>query len=117
MNVIMPELEVVEALLQSITLKNEVVVGNELESLTFNTDLRMLKGTIYEKHYHFVRNVFMFYVISCKIFDTPVLTNLLNGNTSSSDQRELNKQKVLLLDQEVLINDSLMFSRRKNNGR
>lgn len=116
-SVILPELEIVEALLQSITLKNEVLAGNNLEKITFRTDLRMLKGTIYEKHYMFIRNVFMFYIISCKIYDTPVLSNLLNNTISEIDYNEINGQKKLLLNQEVNINKSLVFDRRKCNGR
>ena len=57
--VILPELEVVEAFFQALKIKNEIVSGNKLEEISFSTDLTLLKDTVYNKHFLFVKNVFM----------------------------------------------------------
>jgi len=108
---ILPELEVVEAFFQSLTIKNEIIAGNELQELTFTNDISFLKDTPYERHFHFVRNAFMFYVISCRIFDTAVLTNLINGDTSDNDLTTLQDNKKVLLEQKNNVNKYLTFIR------
>ncbi|WP_422804484.1 hypothetical protein [Streptococcus sp. FT1-55] len=114
---ILPELEVVEAFFQSLIIKNKIIAGNQLQNIVFTNDLLLLKDTPYEEHYQFVKNAFMFYIISCKIFDTPVLTKLINSQVDNSDLALLQENKEILLEQKNKVNKYLMFTRGKINGK
>ena len=107
----MPELEVVEAFFQALKIKNEIVSGNKLEEISFSTDLTLLKDTVYNKHFLFVKNVFMFYILSCKIYDTPVLTKLLKGESDEIDKITLISNKQALLEMKDRIDGNLIFKR------
>ncbi len=109
--VILPELEVVEAFFQALKIKNEIVSGNKLEEISFSTDLTLLKDTVYNKHFLFVKNVFMFYILSCKIYDTPVLTKLLKGESDEIDKITLISNKQALLEMKDRIDGNLIFKR------
>ena len=53
----------------------------------------------------------MFYIISCKIFDTPVLTKLINSQVDDSDLVTLQANKKNLLEQKDKVNEHLIFAR------
>ena len=110
-NCILPELEVVEAFFQSLIIKNKIIAGNQLQNIVFTNDLLLLKDTPYEEHFQFVKNAFMFYIISCKIFDTPVLTKLINSQVDDSDLVTLQVNKKNLLEQKDKVNEHLIFAR------
>ena len=108
---IIPELELVEAFFQAEKIKNQVIADRQLEDVSFSYQINTLKGTPYEKHYQFVKNVLMFYVLSCKIYDTPVLSNLLNARTTQEDVVQLKAEKQMLTSQADMVSNS-MYVRR-----
>ncbi|MFI3201646.1 MAG: hypothetical protein R3Y54_09000 [Eubacteriales bacterium] len=108
---ILPELELVEAFLQVNIIKNELIVGNELQNIEFINNLHILNNGRYQKHYNFIKNTFAFYIISCKIFNTPVLTKLIEGNTELTDFKLLEDNKQLLLNQKQQIQLNMVFLR------
>ena len=93
---IIPELAMVESFFQALKIKDKVIAGHELVNLEFRNEIQLLKDTIYKKHYYFIKNAFVFFIFSCKVYNTPVLTNLLN-NVASEDDRTvlLNYRKEL----------------------
>ena len=44
----------------------------------------------------FIKNAFAFYVIACKIYNTPVLSRLLQHNVTETDRSIVNKENELL---------------------
>lgn len=114
--VIIPELKVVEAFFQALKIKNEIISGNSLQEIKFSNDIELLRDTQYEEHFLFVKNVFMFYVISCKIYNTPVLTRLLNNKTEKQDIDLLEKDKKLLLEHKKVVDGNLMFVRGEQHA-
>lgn len=109
--VIVPELDVVETFFQALSIKNMVVTDTELQDVSFKNNIDLIRDTQYQNHYQFVRNTFLFYVIACKIYNTPVLTNLLKGITSDADYVEIDKEKKILEDQIQNVNQFLVFKR------
>lgn len=114
--VIIPELKVVESFFQALKIKNELISGNSLQEIKFSNDIELLRDTQYEKHFLFVKNAFMFYVISCKIYNTPVLTRLLNNKTEKQDIYLLEKDKKLLLEHKKVVDGNLMFVRGEQHA-
>lgn len=111
MDIILPELELVEAFFQAHKIKDEIISNNALEDLVFKNNIELLHNTEYEKHYLFVKNTFMFYVLSCKIYNTPILTRLLTNKTTSNDAKLLERQKKALFLQGNQVSENLMFNR------
>lgn len=110
-NVIIPELELVEAFFQAKQINNEMLSGQRLPVLAFKNNVESLKETMYEKHYMFVKNTFIFYVISCKIYNAPVLTRLLNYQSSIDDLELIKSQKKALISQGKEICNNLIIER------
>lgn len=108
---ILPELELVEAFFQAQKIKDEIICNHKIDQPKFSYQLNSLIGTPYEKHYRFVKNAFLFYVLSCKIYDTPVLTNLINRKTSEEDRLRLEKEMQLLISQERAASAEMMIHR------
>ena len=77
---ILPELELVEAFFQAQKINEELICDKKLVDISFKNDIESIKGTVYFKHYLFVRNTFVFYIIAYNIYKTPVLTKLFNRN-------------------------------------
>lgn len=111
--VIIPEIEVIEAFFQALVIKNKLIADNKLENIEFKNDLELIRNTQFQSHYLFVRNAFMFYVIACKIYNTPVLTNLFEGTTSKNDLQEMNYEKKVLEMQMNNVNQFLIFKRKE----
>lgn len=86
---IIPELANVEAFFQVLQIKESVLSGNELLNLYLNNDITVLKDTPYSKHYYFIKNAFVFYVFSCKVYNTPILTRMLNNVVTDEDKETL----------------------------
>lgn len=110
LDIILPELELIEAFFQAQKIKDNIIADNTIENLVFKNNIEVLKDTVYEKHYLFVKNAFMFYVLSCKIYNTPVLTRLLKKQTTSTDVKLLENQKNALLLQGKKVSQNLMIS-------
>lgn len=108
---ILPELELVEAFLETEKIKNEIVANNMLDKLTFKYDVKCLESTIYHKHYQFIKNAVAFYIISCRIYNTPVLTNLLNNQTTPKDMEQLDKERSLIEYQSKAISNNMVVQR------
>lgn len=75
-------------------------------------DINSIKDTRYDRHYQFIKNAFMFYVISCRIYNTPVLTRLLANQATSEDAARLLKEKELLENQTAALDESMLLVRR-----
>lgn len=115
--VIIPEFELVEAFFQAEKLKDEIIAKHDLQQVQFTYDITCLKGTIYEKHYRFVRNAYMFYIVSCRVYETPVLTRLLNSQTTADDIQQLEREHRLLEKGGGLVKESLLAERgAKHDG-
>lgn len=108
---ILPELSLVEAFLQAEHIKNKILANHPLLDLAFKYDISMIKETIYEKHYYFVKNAFMFYVLSCKIYNTPILTKLFHNQTTQMDVTELKKHQEVIQQQSKILDDQLLAQR------
>ena len=105
---VIPELELIEAFMHAEAIKNNILVNNDDIDLTTNRDFSLLKGTVYDKHYQFIKNTFMFYIISKKIYNTPILTNLLSDSATRDDLKNiLNEKEVLNIQQESLSNQMM----------
>ena len=112
---ILPELSVVEAFFQALSIGNSVVAGQDLSKTNFRCDLAALSDSPYEKHYLFVKNAFAFYVFSCKIYNTPILTRLLNHEVDDSDNDALMmyQRQLLALGKEVDANAIVFTAERE----
>ena len=108
---ILPELELIEAFFQAEELKNEIICGNPLENLSFTFYIQALENTPYHRHYQFVKNAFAFYVLSCRIYNTSVLTNLLQNRTTENDISQLEDEKAALVYQSTAVSETAMVPR------
>lgn len=109
--IIIPELDVVEAFFQSLCLKNDVIAERPLIDLKFRNNLEIIRGSQYEGHFLFVKNAFMFYVISCKIYTTPILTKLVTGDVQPGDVERMEENREILLAQKENVDKYIMFNR------
>lgn len=109
-DIVLPELELIEAFFQAQKIKDNIIADNAIENLVFKNNIEVLKDTVYEKHYLFVKNAFMFYVLSCKIYNTPVLTRVLKNQTTATDVKLLENQKNALLLQGKKVSENLIIS-------
>ncbi len=123
-DVILPEFETVEAFCQVLEIKNKVIDDEDVHSIIFKNRIAALQGTIYDKHYRFIKNAYAFYVISLKIYNTPVLTNLFTSKFSKSkfDETEneliyLKEKKIALLRQKDNVLQNLMLERGVKNAK
>lgn len=117
-NIILPEFETVEAFCQVLELKNKVINDEDLENIVFKNRILALQGTDYDKHYRFIKNAYAFYVISLKIYNTPILSNLFNSKFSKSNFSEtenelkyLEERKNILLKQKDNLIENLIMER------
>lgn len=108
---IIPEFEIVEAFFQASAIKNQIIVGNELNLVKFSNDINIVNNKKYIKHFNFIKNTFAFYIISCKIFNTPILTKLLSRDIQESDLVTLTDNKNLLLAQKNCVQNNMVFKR------
>lgn len=117
-DIILPEFETVEAFCQVLELKNKVINDEDLENIVFKNRILALQGTDYDKHYRFIKNAYAFYVISLKIYNTPILSNLFNSKFSKSNFSEtenelkyLEERKNILLKQKDNLIENLIMER------
>lgn len=87
LELIIPEIEVIDGFFQAYKIK-ELILSNLLtEQIQFSYDFLALNGTKYQKYYNFIKNAYAFYILYCRIFDTPVLTNLLEHKVTEVDKK------------------------------
>lgn len=112
-NLILPEFELVEAFCQANELKNYVLVDKKIENVVFKNSIIAYRGTKYEKHYNFIKNTFLFYIMSNRIYNTPILSRLFNNfqnSDASEDIIELKAETNKLMEQKRLIQSNLMIT-------
>ncbi|MEK4297445.1 hypothetical protein [Paenibacillus sp. FSL R5-0914] len=95
---IVPELQLIQAFLQCEEIKNQVLSKREL-SVTAETDAGLLSAGLYQKHYRFVKNAFLFFVVSSKIYDTPVLTKLLTNERHDAEREVVSNYGRIVTEQ------------------
>ncbi|WP_066304005.1 hypothetical protein [Bacillus sp. FJAT-29814] len=105
---ILPEMELVEAMLEAESIKNMILVHQNPSDTPMNKDISLLQGTIYDRHYRFVKNSFLFFILCKKIYNTPILTKLLNEETTNIDFKQLEDQKSVLVKQEKELSINMM---------
>ena len=106
--VIIQEFELIEAFWRAIAVKNIVISEAPEAEVTSKRNIVLLKDTIYHKHYIFAKNAFLFYVMSCKIYDTSVLTRMLNHTLQDGDQEMMeNHKNILSLQANALCQNSI----------
>ena len=111
-NLILPEFELVEAFCQAKELKNYVLVDKNIKNVVFKNSIIAYKGTRYERHYNFIKNTFLFYIMSNRIYNTPILSRLFNNfrdSDASDDIIELKDETNKLMEQKRLIQSNLMI--------
>lgn len=108
---IMPELELISAFLLAESVKNNVISDIPIENAK-PLDISAIKGTIYGRHYTFVKNAFLFYVLSRQIYQSPILTRLTQteqtANGYSHDKSLIAQQKEILQKQSNIIGADIM---------
>lgn len=109
---IVPELELVEAFFQAEKIKNEILCDRQpLKGITFSYNIKSIEKTKYHCHYQFVKNAVAFYVISCCVYNTPVLTNLLEKKTTERDIQRLREEHSVLSEQAKVLYDNMHVNR------
>lgn len=108
---IVPELELVEAFFQAEKIKNEILCENPLQNLSFSYNLQSIRNTAYHRHYQFIKNTVAFYVISCCIYSTPVLTKLLHNQVTEEDLIQLEKEHLVLAQQAESVCNTMSADR------
>jgi len=106
---IIPELTLIIAFFEAESLKHMVIAGQALGEVQYDYDIQLLQDTMYHKHYQFVRNAFFFYVISCKFYNTPVLTRLLEHTSDEEDLQELEDYQTLLEEQSKQLEQHMLL--------
>lgn len=99
---IIPELNLIQAFLQCEEIKNKLINKEDINIKNKN-EISLLANTKYDKHYKFVKNTFLFYIISLKIYNTPILTNLLNDSNHEDEKKLAEKYNSLLEKQDVYL--------------
>lgn len=109
---ILPELQLVESFFQAEYLKNLVLAEKTSKDFSFRYNVQDIKDTIYHSHYEFVRHSFLFYVLSCKVYNTPVLTRLVEHRCTLEDIKELELHQDALGFQAAAVCRELTITRR-----
>ncbi|MEZ7173223.1 hypothetical protein [Sporosarcina sp. OR05] len=109
---IMPELELAHAFLEAEEVKNHLISNRNIPQVLEKTDVSLLQNTRYHHHYQFVKNTFLFYVLSEKVYSTPILTNLMNQSATKEDYFLLKGQA-----QELAIQGDKLTNIEENDNR
>lgn len=107
---IVPQIEVIQSFLECESVKNVYIADTKakiIENVEYETDIKLYDNTIYQKHFNFIRNAFWFYILSSKIYSSPILTKLLeNKNITDADIEKLEGQKLLCKEQIILLENN-----------
>ena len=107
---IVSELEMILAFLKAESVKNLVISDQPIHEVQ-PADISIIKGTIYGKHYTFVKNAFLFYILSREIYQSPILTRIAQPerySDCSNDKYLLYKQKEVLEQQADILSADIM---------
>lgn len=74
---VMPELKGIQAFLFADAIANKIFDGEDLSEIIVPSDIAEFKGTKYNEHYLFVRNVFDYYKLITTIFTEKILTSIV----------------------------------------
>lgn len=110
---IIPEIELIDAFFQALYIKDKLICGQAVSAPAFSYPITALIGTPYEKHYQFIRNAFFFYILSCRIYDTPVLTNLLHHRSTQQDLQQATDEQRMLSQGAALVKEASSINRGK----
>ena len=106
---IIPELTGIDTFLTADAIKNCIISGmdpNEAEIASIS----LYKGTAYDMHYTFVRNVFDYYTILVAFFTRPILTNIVKDNKVTAEEKNgFNDEVNQIKEQTKLLESSAVF--------
>ncbi|MDD7794366.1 hypothetical protein [Clostridium sp. 'White wine YQ'] len=92
---VIPEVELIQAFLQCNDLKDCLISNKEIQ-FKENNDISVIANTKYNKHYLFIKNTFMFFIISTKIYNTKIFSNLISNKEHIEEKEEvMNYNKIL----------------------
>ena len=98
--VIVPQLDFIEAFLIADQMKNILLAELEYDGPSNSLRIDLLDGTKYERHFNFIKVTFCFYVMSLKIYNAPVITNLLSNSITHNDLNTVQGYRNILKSQE-----------------
>lgn len=98
---IIPELNGILAFLYADAIKNCIISNEDPDSARI-ANIAEYRGTPYEKHYIFVKNVFDYYVLISKFFTEPILSNMLQKHKISEFEYERFKKKLKDIGEQQL---------------
>ena len=107
---IIPELTLVQQFFQAEEITDHILAGSDNKELRSIINISMLNNTQYQKHYNFIKNAFSFYIISCKIYNTPILTHLIQGKCTPEDKEQLLLEQKTLQEQENQLSNSMVLT-------
>lgn len=107
-NEIIPEMELVEAFLECEEIKNTLLANKKYFGDKSINDITLLMGTKHEKHYKFIKNAFLFFSMSKKIYETPILTNLLSEGEHYAEEEYLELSQNYLIEQKNIVENEIM---------
>jgi len=105
---IIPEIQLVQAFLQCDEIKNNIIANKEIE-LKKKNDISLLSGSIHNKHYDFVKNTFIFFLISSKVYNTKILISLLNDQKHDEEEKEIVKYNEILREQQGKLDEYMII--------
>ena len=106
---IIPELNGILAFLYADAIKN-CIINNEDPSIVRIGSIAEYRGTPYEGHYTFIRNVFDYYSLITTFFAEPVLSNLLQKRKVSESELKHFQQKIRNIgEQQLRLTDGVIL--------
>lgn len=119
--IVFPEFKMIKLFLIAHTIKDNVIYGNleKIEKI-MPTKIANLSESIYKRHYCFIQNTFLLFILIQKFFSDNVITNLVgfSKNTIGKEvNNEINKIKEeieKIADQKNLVEKNVMFVAIKN---
>ena len=106
--IIIPELNLISAFFDALAVKDAVLASLTVSTVNARKNIAVLAGTSYQKHYKFIKNAFLFYVMSCKIYNTPVLSRLLNNQIQEGDKELMSKHTNMLISQAKQLSENAL---------
>ena len=106
---IIPQIELVDAIFQAMYIKDCIIAHQNIDIDNVRYNLKSIIETPYEEHFRFIRNSFMFYILSCRIYNTPVLTNLFNNQVSDNDIKQIQEEAKELNFAASIVDNSLIL--------
>lgn len=106
---IIPELSGILAFLYADAIKN-CIIDNEDPSTARIGSIAEYRGTPYEGHYTFIKNVFDYYSLITTFFTEPILSNLLQKRkVSESDLESFEKKIKNIGEQQLKLTDGVIL--------